>query len=232
MKNRKITYDNIFEIITKDKNECWNLNDEFNIKNGRYLTYRFGSFKKRPRHIYWFFVYGKFPKKRIIGICGNKKCVNPHHAIEYNSVFDRFILKIRVEENKRNPCWIWTGSKNKQNYGILFFGENQKSRNVMAHRFSYEYYIGKIPENLIILHSCDNPSCVNPAHLSVGNSQENSLDRDIKGRSSYKLTIEKVKEIREQHNNGKSARKLSKEFKINLKNMYNIVNRKSWKWVK
>lgn len=79
-------------------------------------------------------------------------------------------------------CWLWTGEIGISGYG-RFWAKNRKHR---AHRFSYEAYKGEIPEGLIVLHSCDNPRCVNPDHLRVGTHYDNSQDKIARGRCNYK----------------------------------------------
>jgi hypothetical protein len=88
---------------------------------------------------------------------------------------DRFFSKVQ----KTETCWIWTAYKNKKGYGqINSDGYNMKK----AHRVSYEMHNGNIPDGLIVCHSCDNPSCVNPQHLWLGTDLQNAQDRDTKGR--------------------------------------------------
>jgi len=76
------------------------------------------------------------------------------------SPIDRFISKIIISPNN---CWEWQGSKTKEGYGRFALDKIM----IMAHRFSYEYHVRYIPENLEIDHICKNKSCVNPSHLEA-----------------------------------------------------------------
>jgi len=79
---------------------------------------------------------------------------------------------------KTDSCWLWTSSKTSQEYGLFWF--DGKSR--LAHRVAFEFYIGPIGEDMCVMHSCDNPSCVNPAHLSLGTLKDNTQDMLTKNR--------------------------------------------------
>ena len=75
-------------------------------------------------------------------------------------------------------CWTWEGCKNEDGYGnFRHLGES------LAHRISYQLIHGNISMEDQVLHSCDNPSCVNPDHLWIGNHQDNMKDKTVKGRS-------------------------------------------------
>jgi len=94
-------------------------------------------------------------------------------------------------------CWEWQGPVNNQGYGVLFLNQNRENGRRMvkpAHRYSYEKYVGDIPEGMCLMHSCDNRSCVNPKHLSVGTWADNNRDRSIKGRSGKKHYSEEDKQ--------------------------------------
>ena len=75
-------------------------------------------------------------------------------------------------------CWNWTKSTNPGGYG--FFRMNHKT--FLAHRVAYELLVGPIPEGLCACHHCDNPRCVNPAHLFIGTRADNNYDSIKKGR--------------------------------------------------
>lgn len=86
--------------------------------------------------------------------------------------------------NKRvsdNGCWIFEGLRHEDGYGKVFSG----SKYVGAHRYSWMYHKGGIPDGLSVLHKCDNPPCVNPDHLFLGTQLDNILDMRRKGRESH-----------------------------------------------
>jgi len=97
--------------------------------------------------------------------------------------FWRFVTKGPVTD-----CWLWQGVKNNKGYGMFGVGRDArtgKHRNMLAHRFSYQMELGHIPEGKYLCHTCDNPACVNPYHLFVGDQLANMRDRLAKGRHHY-----------------------------------------------
>nr|MBA3891683.1 HNH endonuclease [Gemmatimonadaceae bacterium] len=97
------------------------------------------------------------------------------------SIQARFLAKVRMGAS----CWIWIGAKNPAGYGQLRIKSAMGGFRIsLAHRLSYELYVGPIPTGLVVMHSCDTPSCVNPAHLSVGTQADNLRDAGTKGRMS------------------------------------------------
>jgi HNH endonuclease len=84
------------------------------------------------------------------------------------------IIKKRFSDKiqKTETCWNWLGAINPSGHAVIKIDGANRS----AHRVSYAIYKGDIPENLMILHKCHNPKCVNPDHLYAGTAQNNSQD--------------------------------------------------------
>lgn len=81
-------------------------------------------------------------------------------------------------------CWEWSGTVDNSGYGLISINSKQ----IKAHRFSWELYHGKIPHNesyhgVMVCHHCDNPSCVNPDHLFLGLAADNVKDMFRKNRN-------------------------------------------------
>lgn len=81
--------------------------------------------------------------------------------------YEKFIDKIKI----LNGCWIWIGGISGKGYATF-----RSKFGIHAHRYSYRYHNGLIPKNMLVLHSCDNPRCVNPKHLELGTQSKNMLD--------------------------------------------------------
>lgn len=97
---------------------------------------------------------------------------------------------VRLEQltRKTETCWLWTGSTLPTGYGLMGL---VAGRPFTAHRFAWFVAHGEIPRGQQVMHACDTPACVNPAHLSLGTAKDNIHDSIQKGRFRAWLTTGK-----------------------------------------
>ena len=110
----------------------------------------------------------------------------------------------RVDKRGPDDCWPWTGSA-PRGYGQIT-DDFPSRKAIRAHRLAYKLHYGSFLENQKVLHTCDNPPCVNPAHLFLGTDADNVRDMVKKGRQAKheqnggaKLTEEQVDRIRRDY---------------------------------
>jgi len=133
-------------------------------------------------------------------------------------------------------CWEWQGTIN-TGYGRFTY----RGKEYAAHRTSYEIHHGPIPDGLFVCHNCpdgDNPRCVNPSHLFLGTSAENTADRDQKGRQAKgtrswnaRLIESDILKIREMYSNGIPQKDLAVLFDMNSGTISSIIRGKSWRHI-
>jgi hypothetical protein len=129
---------------------------------------------------------------------------------------------------KTDSCWNWTSYKVKKGYGRIKIS----GKNILAHRASYEYHIGKIPEGKLVCHTCDNRLCVNPDHLWIGTNDENQMDKASKGRSGkQKLTPNDAELIIKAVNDGFSRASIGFYFNIGRSQISHIITGRNYKFL-
>lgn len=162
-----------------------------------------------------------------------------HYALyrKYGSPYIKKDIRNTIEDfwnriNKTNTCWIWLSNVDKDGYGLFWW----KNRSVRAHRFMLNI-VNKIElGDKEVCHTCDNPTCVNPAHLFLATSKENQQDAVRKGRKTRGekchtaiLTEKQVKEIRERLKNGESRKDMTRMFKVGKTAIDFIARGRTWK---
>ena len=141
--------------------------------------------------------------------------------------------------NKTDGCWEWTGG-GVRGYGRYWFNGKQ----VQSHRYSYTLHHPLTIDlldghrEICVCHRCDNPKCVNPAHLFLGSHADNVKDKEAKGRGNQakgekqgasKITEAQVREIRNKYaNGGITQQQLALEYGITHTTVHSLIRRKTW----
>lgn len=146
-----------------------------------------------------------------------------------DTLASRFWAKVE----KADGCWLWVGAKNRKGYGVI----NTASGMSLAHRVSFVLSGAPIPSAKHVLHQCDTPACVNPAHLFLGTNLDNVRDRDSKRRGNQvhgvangraKVSDAGAAVIRCSPLN---AKELAAIFQIDVTTVRQIRNNETWKHV-
>ena len=152
-----------------------------------------------------------------------------HRAEMRRSFIERFWSNVNVAGP--DECWEWKAAKNSNGYGEFYDGIGQ----VLAHRYAYEITNMSILKGLACCHTCDNPSCVNPAHLWVGTQHDNMTDKVQKNRQQRgervpgaKLTTDDVREIRRLCADGTQQKAVAHMYGIGTGAVCRIVKRQRW----
>lgn len=146
----------------------------------------------------------------------------------YPTLTERFWARV----DSTGECWLWTGTRDLNNYGALHYRLPNQRVNKGAHRLSWEIHFGPIPDGLCVLHHCDNPPCVNPTHLFLGTKQVNSTDMKQKGRAKGtgpKLQSGQVRAIRQQYTLGHlTILQLAHQYNVHQNSIRDILSQRSY----
>lgn len=165
----------------------------------------------------------------------------------------RFWAKV----DRSGSCWLWTRGKDKDGYGKFAIsgpaGLPYQQKHVRAHRLAWEMTNGPAPADAVMMHSCDTPACVNPAHLSPGTQAENRTDCTLKGRNAFgalngastcpetrprgerhglaTIDADVVREVRRLRATGLSYPAIARATRATAAQVYQIIAGKTWRHV-
>lgn len=176
----------------------------------------------------------------------SKYCSRACRFASYGTLEERFWSKVDTS----GECWTWLGSRNAGDYGWFEY----QNRMHLAHRIAWMLTHGELP-GLFVCHTCDNPPCVRPDHLFLGDASANMSDMTRKGRHPYRtgdehytrqrpevlrrgeahqnaiITDEIVRAIRLGHERGISQQSLADHFGIHQTTVSRIIRRTAWRHV-
>lgn len=154
------------------------------------------------------------------------------------TLYERFCAYVYRKQD--HECWPWTGTtRGNLGYGLLMEWRDNKRIARAAHRLSWEFCFGPIPNGLLVRHMCHNPKCCNPTHLLLGTAKDNFEDKIrakrqgssvmLKGEENVnsKLTEAEVREIRATVN--KTVRQMAKEYGVSKTLISAVRCNKAWK---
>ena len=178
----------------------------------------------------------RMAKRRLASLWRNPEYRHSMTVGRRKPIAERFWSHVRAIPS--GDCWIWTGSVDGRGYGRLSSRRGRGGSPEKAHRISWEIHFGNIPTGTEVCHKCDNPSCVNPAHLFVGTHYDNMRDAAAKHRMAHgsrhccaKLTEDDVIVIRSLLDGGFSQYAVAKLFGVGRSAVGKIKTGHNWKHV-
>jgi hypothetical protein len=183
----------------------------------------------------------------------------PHEINLSEKDIARFWRKVNKDgptmPHMESPCWLWMAAKNKKGYGYLGLGK----KTPLAHRVCWTIVNGQIPHDgsahgICVCHRCDNPACINPAHLFLGTNADNVRDMAAKGRqprgdkNGARLYPERIKRGEENGNSkltaaividiraryaagGITQYQLATLFNLSQGHINDVIQRKRWRHI-
>lgn len=229
------------KIAVRDVDSCWEWTGIVNDSGRPKYSYEWrdpdGSRKTRafsPQDVVYRRSFPDNPVARYYDLrCNNPRCCNPQHIVP--RTLENRLWGNTTRPNGDDGCWFWGGFIQNNGYGTLTVNKVH----VLVHRLSYEeFYQQKIPSGMMILHSCNNRSCINPNHLRMGTHADNmqdmvDADRAAKGEQNGHalLTEDQVKQIKHLSRQGVAIHILTKMFSCSRSTIKDIRSGRCWNWV-
>lgn len=144
----------------------------------------------------------------------------------------RYFAKVKIIED---GCHEWQGAKTPKGYGVIGFGPRPTHVTLYAHRLALWFSTGEDKPSSFVLHSCDNPRCCNPKHLSYGSAKANCADMVMRGRSTRgeRSAHAKLKEfmIPAIRRDTRTLKAIGDDYGVDAKQVHRIKRRECWKHV-
>lgn len=179
------------------------------------------------------YCFGHYERWKKFGHPDVDRPLNTHVSPEA-SMLDRILRRIEPGLSE-SECWPWLGAigGRKSSTGIGYGKFTVQGRQYDAHRVSWELHNKRsVPDGMHILHTCDNPLCVNPRHLSTGTNEDNVADMVGKRRHTYGernpmsiLTEEAILDIRSSNLNPDA---LASKYGVSRATINKVLARRSW----
>lgn len=154
-------------------------------------------------------------------------------ADQLRSTLENFWLKVQRADG--DACWTWTGAVLPFGHGYFAWRRHGPKRNVYAHRVMWILAHGEIPAGLDVLHRCDVPACVNPAHLFIGTRADNNRDMREKRRHRFgsrhwnaRLTEADAGEVKRLLRSGHTQLDIARRFGVSRGTVLAIHRGTTW----
>ena len=141
-------------------------------------------------------------------------------------MMERFLGKVD-KTSSTEGCWEWTAGKHERGYGYFYTSKEYSNRKMdYAHRVSLFLHKGERHDDLCVLHSCDNPSCVNPEHLRWGTHKDNMRDMTAKERGNhiFKWSLSTKEQMRDLRAFGYQVKEIAETYNVDRGHCSRICN--------
>jgi hypothetical protein len=222
--------------------ECARCHSPFQVAPAHAAKHRFCSGECR--------IAARMERTQTCSACGKRFLVPPSRLSRIKTCSPECRARVKQDRtpdrfwrfvDKAGECWLWNGLRLESGYGFFSLNASQEKRNagILAHRMSWKLAHGPIPDRAHVLHRCDNPPCVRPDHLFLGDQAINNADRDSKDRVRHgsahrnaKLSEIDVQRIRTLYATGAiSHRQLARGFGISHQTIGDVLSGRIWKRV-
>lgn len=139
----------------------------------------------------------------------------------------------RTNKLDQNSCWNWLGAKTDKGYGMLFSKAELNKQYLYAHRVSYLIHNTILTDSLFVCHKCNNPSCVNPNHLYLATSAENTRDAALDNLMpkdekhwAFKSDVSFIEKVNLLYKEGKTQKEIASIMEVNQSHISRVLNKK------